>query len=345
MLTNRRIILCVVLIGLTVCPLCLAAEPSVDIELVIEQGFPLEGRQSWFKAMQVVPNVNLRIVSAAGGERESVEDVGTPQTPRYRVVGILTQRNRLRLPGSEFSLSDRTQIVQWFERLRTEGIAEPKENRAAFGLTSAQLVRFHDLLALPIDFPTKDQRAGDVARRIVRQLGIPFDVTPEATKAFGLNETMPDELLGLSAGTALAAVLRPLGLGAAPRKARTGELQLLIAEFTQLEEFWPVGWPSEESPFQIAPTLFQRLNVEISETPLAEALAAIQGRVEVPFLLDQNALARMRIDLKEAKASYPKGSASYKKILDQILFQNHLISELRVDEAGQPFVWITSAKR
>ena len=76
-------------------------------------------------------------------------------------------------------------------------------------------------------------------------------------------------------------------------------------------------------------------------------LAAIQQRVNLPFLLDHNSLARQNIDATQAIVSFPNRSTlhSYRKILDSILFKAKLKSELRVDEAGKPFLWITTARR
>lgn len=317
------------------------AEPSVDIELLTERGVSMDMPQKWIETMKAVPNATLRIRSASGDERETVENRGTESAPRYHVVGLLTARNRLRLPGAEFSPGDRTAISTWFEKLRAEGPRQPDEGTAAFGLSSEQLVKFHDLLAKPVDFATKGQRAGDMARQMVKSTEMPFEVTAEAKAAFARNETVEDELQGLTCGTALAAVLRPLGLVFAPRRNGPKTLQLVIAETRQLEEFWPVGWPAQDSPYKVAPTLYEKLNVEIKDTALTEALTVIQGRVKIPFLYDQNSMARLGVNLDEIKVSYPKGRALYRKIVDQILFQARLNSELRVDEAGTPFLWIT----
>ena len=131
----------------------------------------------------------------------------------------------------------------------------------------------------------------------------------------------------------------------APRKTRTGDLTLLIAAAGEVEESWPVGWPPQDSPFKVAPPLFERLGVEIEKRPLAEALTAIQQRVKIPFVLDHNELLRQGLDPAAILVSHPKGRATYKQILDRVLFQAKLASDLRVDEAGTPFLWITSVKK
>ncbi len=86
------------------------------------------------------------------------------------------------------------------------------------------------------------------------------------------------------------------------------------------------------------------INVEINDQPLDESLAAIQTRLDIPFLFDHNALAKHEIDLHD-KVSLARTRTFYKKIIDQLLFQKLLVADVRVDEAGKPLVWITSVKK
>jgi hypothetical protein len=249
------------------------------------------------------------------------------------------------LPGSrEISLDDRGSVVKWIEDLRVVGIPRDRESELAFGLASNELVAFHERLTKPVTFETNGVRSGDVARRIVKEVSLDFEVSTAASRAFARNELVADELQGLSHGTALSAVLRPLGLGAAPRRRVEG-VQLHIALSTELAESWPVGWPRQEPPFKAAPALFEHLPVEISDFPLNKALEAIQSRVKVPFLYDHNALANFQIDLSGERASFPKSRTSYKRVLDTVLFQARLKCEIRDDDAGTPFLWITTIRR
>ena len=49
------------------------------------------------------------------------------------------------------------------------------------------------------------------------------------------------------------------------------------------------------------PTLFKFINVEINERPLSEALAALQERIQIPVLLDHNALAKHAVDWRPSE--------------------------------------------
>jgi hypothetical protein len=154
-----------------------------------------------------------------------------------------------------------------------------------------------------------------------------------------------DALQGLSAGTVMAAVLRPLGLVLVPRKEAGGDIKLWITDVRTARASWPVGWPPETTPIETAPKLFNNLNVEIEDTPVSLALEAISGRIEMPVLYDHNSLARQRIDPSEAKVSLPAERTYYQRIINRMLNQVQLNGELRVDEAGTPFLWISTIRR
>jgi hypothetical protein len=83
----------------------------------------------------------------------------------------------------------------------------------------------------------------------------------------------------------------------------------------------------------------------INDTPLSEALNAIGQRLELPFIFDHNALAREGIDIDSEKVSLPPGRTYYMRIITRLLSQAKLTSDLRVDEAGRPFLWITSIRK
>lgn len=314
----------------------------MEFELVTEPGFPIAGTQQWLETLARLDQTSIRIRQARGGEREAITNRGTEQRPVYQVLGILTRSNRLRLPGGEFGLTDRARLDSWIKKIQAEGMDAPSKKTTVFGLTDEQLVAFHEQVAVPVTSATRGRRAGDVAREIVNGLGLEFIVSDTARRAFSGNESLSDELQKMSSGTALAAAVRPLGLVIRPEKTPGGTVRLLICEVRETEESWPIGWPPEDIPAKVAPKLFDSLKVTITGRPLTEALDAIQQRVQIPFLLDQNSLARRNIDPSTAKVNYTKERASYQKIVDHLLYQARLTSELRVDEAGQPFLWISA---
>lgn len=311
-------------------------ETRVDFELVTEPGFPLGGERQWLALVGELPQAHVRIRTGRGRERPEAEKIGAD---RFRVTGILTSRNKLVVPGGEFGLGDRQRLQTWMAKLGNEGTEGIDAARDQFGLTEPQLVALHDALTQPLRFTTKGLPVTELLQRCERQIGVPWVYSAAGRAKLRPEDAVFDELEGLSAGTAVALALRPFALAMVPRRAG-GRTELEVRPASD-EQAWPAGWPAQQPPKDAVPDLFKFLNVEIHETPVAETLSAIQGRVDVRFLYDHNALAQHGIDLAQVKASVPAGRTYYKRILDRVLFKATLHIEIRTDEAGTPFLWIT----
>lgn len=327
-------------------PACVQAEGRVELEVIMESRFPTTPPQRWAAMLDQAGFSNIRIRSARPGETGGVEKRGTDQSPVYHVTAVLTDRDQLQVPGATFRITDRGLISNWVEKLEGDGVEGLTAKTGAFGLTSQQLVDLHRSLATPIAIQTQGRRCGEVATEIASSLAVDVVWEPAARNALTSEELVAEEMTGMSAGTSLAAALRPLGLVAVPHRPTGGAVQLTIKDARNANEIWPVGWPNEKSLLETIPDMFKFLTVEIENFKLSDAISAIQRRLEIPFLYDRNAIVRHGVDPREIMVSLPKGRSYYKKIIDRMLAQTRpqLKSEIRVDEAGQPFLWITTVK-
>lgn len=321
------------------------AKPSVTLEMVTEQGVPPTAQQKWLATLKDCGFDHLRIRTGELGDRVGLEVRGQGDSATYHVVGILSANGTLYLPsGGRFTSGDRAAIAAWVEKLRGGGAEGLTDKPAAFGFTARELVALHDRLAAPITFSTRGQNARAMLEKLVRAMPVPVTASAQARAALMTDELVGDELLGVSSGTGLAALARPLGLVIVPRKGANGA-ELALVDVREAMESWPVGWPSEKPDRDVAPKLFEFLNAEFNDVPLLEALGALEKRLEMPALFDHNSLARQRIDLAAIKVSLPEGKTFYKRILDRILTQAKLTMEVRVDEAGKPFLWISTLRK
>ena len=82
-------------------------------------------------------------------------------------------------------------------------------------------------------------------------------------------------------------------------------------------------------------------NVEISGFTLEETLAAIGPRVKIPIYMDHAALAAHKIEPDKIQVRLARTRTIYKRVIDRVLAQAKLGSQVRIDEAGTPFLWIT----
>lgn len=317
----------------------------VELELITEPGIPVNAAQRWLGSLKDVPFSSIRIRSANPGDKVELRQRGGAGSRAYQVIGMLTERNTLLLPGGEFRMGDTSGLREWLAKIQEGGETRLQESPGPFGLTPTQLVAVHQALSVPTAFSTRGQPAFAVLKRIAGGLSLPFAADAEARQAMAGDEAVGDELQGLSAGTAMAAVLRPLGLVMAPKKQADGTIKLEITDVRRAAASWPVGWPPQKSPRETAPELLTFLNIEIENTPLASALDAIRTRLALPLLFDHNSLARQRIDPAEVKVSLPAGRTYYQGAIDRLLNQAQLKSDLRVDEADKPFLWISTLKK
>ena len=341
-----RIANIVVLAAVTVVgPAAAAGAPAnVDFELLTDRGFPIGGERQWIEVLKSLDVGAIRIRQAGLSDIPQITNRGSERSPRYLVVGLLTDRNTLVLPGGKFSLRDKRPIRDWIEKLQAGGEDELYAERGAFGLTAKELVEVHNQLAAPVAGETKDQPAGEVVQRIAASLPLEVEFDGAARRALALAGPLTDDLKGMSGGAALAIALRPAGLAMTVDKPLGGEPKLRIASAGEVKEAWPVGWPMEDSLRQVMPKMLTFLSIEINNIPLSDALAALSKRLEAPLLFDHNALAQHRINPAEIAVSLPQGRTYYKAAIDKLLFQARLKEDIRVDEAGKPFVWITTIK-
>jgi hypothetical protein len=331
------------------------AAPSVELELATERGVQITAPQEWLQLLTTIGIENVRIRSVRSGDKPRVDSRGTARQPRYLVVGILTARHELELPGRTFSRGDRAALKDYFDRLTADGAEALTAPRGRFGLTEKEMTTVLANLSQPIEFETKGQLAHIVIGRLQAKLTLDLTPAPGADRLLRSAEPVADELKGLTAGTGLAILLRSTGLVMRPEKSR-GEpvvLRIMQADAEAIGEstlgkpddddmqHWPIGWEPQQTPGELAPSLFEFRNAEIEGYTLEETLVAIGLRVKVPIYLDHATLAAHQIEPAKIKVRLARTRTIYKRVIDRVLAQARLGSQVRVDEAGSAFLWIT----
>jgi hypothetical protein len=283
---------------------------------------------------------NVRFRTAQAGDEIKIDQRGTDQSPVY-VVTALLDGSVLLVPGARFKQSEAGKLAQWLDDLAEHGPPNRREARAAFGLSAKQLAQVREDLAKPVNFSTKGMSRAEAVEKIGQRLKLPIQLAgslpaPEDDK-------IAEDVSDLSCGTGLACILRPLGYCMVPRLSH-GSLEYVVAKAKLDQEVWPIGWKPEKPLGQVLPLLFQFLPVNVQNVPAAKALEVIGTRLKTPVLLDHNAMARHGIDPAKAMVSMPPGKTTYSSALRRLLFKAGLKFEVRQDEAGRPFLWITTVK-
>jgi hypothetical protein len=314
----------------------------VDLELAVEERVPITGRQEWLRRLSQAGVEGFRIRSAHLGDEPKVQRRGTAEAPSYAVTGIITSDNILVVPGARFQASQVSQFAAWLRDLSEMGPVDERPAKAAFGLTVEDLERLQADLAPPLGFNTAGMSRADVIRQAAKKMATPLAADPRLAEPLS-KDVVAEDLSTLSRGTALAYVLRSPGLCLVPR-AEPGRVSLSIVEARSDMQIWPIGWEPEKPGREVKPEMFELLNVNVNGVPVTTALDAIAKRLELPILLDHNAVARFGLEPDKAIVKLPPSRWTYSATLSKALFQARLKSELRIDDADRPFLWVTSLK-
>ena len=295
----------------------------------------------WLEALQDVGADRVKI-STRSRSTPAIDETKTTRSTIITVTGVVSGNNLI-LPGGKFKMTDKSGMRELFNRLRDDGAKVALAEKKAFGLTSEQLVGVHTKLAKTVDFDTAGQKAGDVFKKIKSENGLTFLLDEAAAAAFNSEEKVAEEFNGMSTGTALAAIARPLGLVMVPNREQGKDIVIHIIDSRASKENWPIGWPIKAAPVAVEPKLFDKLPIEIRDFKLKSALDAIEKRAGVLFLYDHNTLAREGIELTEVKVTLVQKKGSLLVAVSKLLRQTkpRLAEEIRLDENGKAFLWIT----
>lgn len=307
----------------------------LDIEVAMEPGVAITAPQQW---AQLLGKLDLGRVRLRGVQPNDQPKV-TATESRIEVLAILSRRNELVLPKRRFKVSDVAALRKYFAELPARA-AEGDAPRGRFDLTEEQFRSLYGDLSQMVDFNTTGMSVAEMLRRIEDQLATPMEIDG-VTQSLLNDSAISRELRGVSAGAAMAIALREEGFALEPAKPATEPLRLNVIRYDRDTDTWPVGWKSEASPRQVAPKMFESLNIEISGYTLTQALDALKPRLGVPIILDAWILEREDIQLDQVQVMHPKEKTYLKKAVDRILSQARLAGDLRVDELGQPFYWVT----
>ncbi len=322
------------------CPALAAGR--VQVELVAEGAAVQMAAQHWARALDQAGIRNVRIRAARPSDSVGVEVRGTAAGPLYVVTGSIRSQTELQMPSGRFRQGELGRLAAWLDDLAKRGTPESREPVGAFGLTTTQFELVSLDLTKPVVFATKGSERTEAIDRIARQLAIPLRIENAAHQSLG-EDKIGEELDGLASGTVLAYLLRPAGYSLVPGLEGT-DVVLRVVQAKPGLEIWPIGFEPKEPANQILPALYEFRDVNIAGVSAQVVIDALGKKLEVPILPDHNALARHGIDPAKKIVSFPRSRTTYSLALRRILFQAGMKFEVRVDDAGKPFLWIDTMK-
>jgi hypothetical protein len=346
------------LIGVLATSALARAGGTVELNLVGDAQGSALGFQEWAQALGKAGIRNVRIRSGTEDDKPGIVTEGTADKPVYVVTGIITSRNEILLPGARFKRGDVTRLAAWLKDLAEKGPAAGRKPTSPYGLSGDDFAKIRRDLATPVGFATLGMTRQQVVEKIAGQLKLPLKLDADVARALG-NDKLEDELTDLSCGTALACVLRPVGYCMTPQVS-DGQMAYVVgksdgkpadsnvanASLATLKA-WPIGWTSSKSNQDAVPALYEFRNINVKDVSAATALDAIGKRLNTPVLYDRRALAQQKIDPGKTMVSLPNSKTFYASALRRMLFQARLKFEVRFrfDDAGAPFLWVTTIKQ
>lgn len=319
------------------------AELPIEVEVATQKNVPLTAPQEWAQLLGSLDLERVRLRRGFADEKPKVTKVDGAGELRFKVVALLNHSGELVLPDRRFRASDRKVLRDYFQALaRNESYGE---ELGGFGLTERQFRQVYADLSRPVGSSTTGKTPADVVALVQGKFELPLVLDAAVSERLQLAAQLEVELRDMTAGTALALALRNAGLILRPDKPTGEPLQLVIEQIRPDVDGWPVGWNPDGSPRQAAPKMFEFLAIEVDGYTLAKALDAIQPRLGIAMIYDERILAERKIDPAEIEVKLPAGRTYLKKVVDRLLSQARLAGELRVDEGGRAFYWITQFGR
>ncbi len=301
----------------------------------------------------------------------------------WTVKGMLKRNDTVVMPGGRtFSVGQARGMYPYLEELIDAQVAQEEAAKVAaqtgmpvptqrlpFGLNARAYEEMFTALEAPVGFQTKNMPRAAFITRVLKALGGRVEMdenfrrTLEAEAASPAKKTagedadedeneddlITEELSTLSRGTALAYALRYVGMCLVPgMESQLADAKLvyrLVPAKKNPPEIFPVGHDLQTPLVESFPFLLDRFEANVNGATVAAVLEAVEGRMKAPILYDYNNMARLGIETDQVRVKLKTQRMSYNELLDTVLYQAKLQKEVRVDEAGSVFVWVTVAKK
>lgn len=325
-----------------------APETEVSLELISGATAATEHAQAWGQRLQKL-GIQFQTRQAVTGDKTEVKEQKLGRLRRVSIVATLDRNGKIVCQDRAFTLAEADKLAEWIRELKTYGAQGAPQGKPLFGLDDRQFAGVLRELSAPVEADTAGLSLEAVIAKLPLPAKHPLRITPEAQRAvqeLDSEKKSRNDAHGLSVGTALAATLGEFGLSFKPLRTPDGKIELAVSPREAGQDAWPIGWPldPEKPQGQLVPALFKTVPVALDDVPLTDVLTAASQASEVPLLIDHHVIEREEIDLSELKVTVPNRKTTWGLLLRQVTFPHKLGRRIVADDAGKPFVLITTLK-
>ena len=326
-----------------------AQSPGFVLEIdILTQSQPAYriNAQKWGRIFQELGYV-AKFRDGRAGEKTRIENIVRSGTQTVLVVFIMDSEGKITIRDQRFQMSEPRPMVDFLELIRAYGAAGPPSESPTWGLTTEQFAAVTQLLSTPVSEPVilKTPMA------TIDSLGLPDSFRLRFTEAardkafMELNPAIPEQdLVGISKGTALAITLAQYGLGfRALQNTNVGGGYLIEVDTgDESTNMWPVGWKTKETLAAILPALYKTIPVEVEDVPVDAFVSVIADKLQIPDFYSSMTLIDASRNPSELRYSRKPDRLTPSRMLMLLGDHFQLGLDVRVDENGKCFVWVTT---
>ncbi|NQV25891.1 MAG: hypothetical protein HQ518_16145 [Rhodopirellula sp.] len=316
---------------------------QVSFELLIATRVPPLAAQQWGEIFRRA-GADVRIRQARSSDRAAITESKRGSVRLVKATGLLNQDGSVLFENRRFQQSQTALLADWIRELKTYGAQGSDAGKPGFGLTREQFDQVFRILAGEVVRDPAGLELPAALATVSFPTSLPLRITPaaeELLKRSGAKRPAPEGLAGLSRGTVLAILLNEEGLGFRPGRTPEGSLELRVSPLDETESAWPIGWPLERPPVASMPKFVEAVPIEFDDVPLIDVIHAISVQTGISILTDHRRAIEANIQLSELKVNQEYRKMTWSGLLDRVTFP-HLMRELLQDEAGTPFVFVTT---
>ena len=320
---------------------------TLEVEVLIQsQPSYRINAQEWGRVFQQL-GYSVKFREPRGGESPRIEDQDRDDILATRVVAAMAADGSIRIGTQKFDTETTQPLTTALAEIRKHGAKGPPDSSPTWGLTDDQFKGVVQLLAAPVENPVELQSSILAIESIGLSGNMKMKFTDAAREqALGKKpDAAPDtiELKGFTKGSAIAIVLAQYGLGFRPRYVAPGHFDIEIDRGNESSNMWPVGWKPEQSFSEILPAYFRAIPLDVEDVNIDALVGAISEKMAVQYFSSAYALRAKGLDINAIKYTRKNDRISPARLLTAIGDKMDLGFDVRVDEAGKLFLWVTTA--
>ncbi len=319
----------------------------ISVELVAgKEGVGYQA-QMWRPIFEKM-GVDVQIRTGNINDKPEIKEDKVGAFRRVTVIGELDRQGRILFADRIFTREQSANLAKYLEDLKTFGHQGNPAGQPLWGLNAEQFSEFYKSFSEKVEKPAKDQTLTEAMQDLAIPEEYPVRMSREANE--WLESEFPNEpvfrqsLDSFSRGTALAMLLNDYGLGFKPVRTPAGQIEIAIEPLQKTTQVWPVGWQLKDSRQKTAPALFTLVPIDLENVALTDVLNAVSVKSKLPVRYDHYRIEAHNLDMSKMMVNYRPRQTSYSLLLRGITNPNLLEYDLKIDELGQPFIWISTLK-